>query len=176
MKDKKVLRKEIVEKRKKISNKEKLDNLIKNNLLKNEVILKSQNILVYLSKEYEVDTYKIIEELFKINKNIYAPRVIDNTMEFYKLENLDNIKLGKYNIYEPTSNIKFKNNVSSCMIVPGLLFDKSNNRLGYGGGYYDKYLSNLDIYKIGICYSCFLINKIDTENHDIKMDLVITER
>ena len=174
--DKNVLRKDVINKRKEIKNKEKLDSLIRNNLLKNKIVLNATDILVYLSKEDEVDTYKLIKELFKLNKNIYAPRVIDNYMEFYKLDSLDNLKLGKFNIYEPTSNIKFKNNVSSCMIVPGLLFDKSNNRLGYGGGYYDKYLSNLDIYKIGICYSCFLINKIDTENHDIKMDLVITER
>ena len=64
---------------------------------------------------------------------------------------------------------------NSVIIVPGLMFDKELNRLGYGKGYYDKYLKSKNIYKIGLCYSCNLIDSLEIEEHDIKMDLVITE-
>jgi len=170
------LRKYVKEKRKIIKDKDYLDNIIKNKLLQNEYIKNSQDILVYLSKELEVDTFKLINELLKLGKNIYAPCVIDSKLEFYKLSSLEDIKLSSFNIYEPIGRIKYNFNKSSCIIVPGLLFDKNNNRLGYGGGYYDRFLSNLDIYKIGVCYSEFLTDTIEVEEHDIKMDIVITER
>ena len=72
--------------------------------------------------------------------------------------------------------LEYQYNTNSCIIVPGLLFDKNNNRLGYGGGYYDRFLANNNIYKIGICFSNFLVDKIIIDKNDIKMDEVITER
>ena len=170
------LRKNAILKRKEIQNKKYLDERIKIKLLKNQYVKNSKNILVYLSKKYEVDTFSFIEELLKLNKNVYTPRVVGNEIKFYKLENLSSIRIGKFDIYESTSNIEYNYNNSSCIIVPGLLFDKNNNRLGYGGGYYDRFLSNIDIYKIGVCYKCFLVDYIKCKNHDIKMDIVLTER
>ena len=169
------LRKEVKEKRKEIANKKELDERIKSNLLKNKYINECENILIYLSKKDEVDTFNIIKELLKLGKNVYVPKILGKEMKFYKLTDLSILKLGKFNVYEPISNIEFIYNKSSCIIVPGLLFDKNSNRLGYGGGYYDKFLSDLDIYKIGICYNNFLVDNINSEKHYIKMDLVLTE-
>ena len=55
------------------------------------------------------------------------------------------------------------------------MFDNQNNRLGYGGGYYDKYLQNKNLYKIGICFKEFLIDKLVVSKHDVKMNLIITD-
>ena len=172
------LRKYVLNKRKYISRKEKKDEIIKNKLLNTTYIKNSKDILIYVSKEFEVDTISLINELLRLEKNVYVPKINNKTMTFYKLNSLSELKLGYFNILEPTSNTKYLENICNnrCIIVPGLMFDKFNNRLGYGGGYYDKFLSNNDIFKIGICYSEFKVEKISVLNHDIKMDLVITER
>ena len=159
-----------------IKDKELKEEIIRKKILNHPKVKNSQNILIYISIDNEVSTIKLIEELFKLNKNIYAPRIVDKEIEFYKFMNFSELKKAKYNILEPTKNIKYNNTLNSVIIVPALLFDKNNNRLGYGGGYYDRFLKNKNIYKIGICFSEFLIDKIDVLEHDIKMDEVITER
>ncbi len=162
--------------RKKISNKKDLETKIRNNILNNSKVLDSNNILIYISKDLEVDTKILIKDLWNLNKNIYVPKVENNIINFYKINSFKDLVIGSYNILEPITNIKYKYNKNDCIIVPGLLFDKKNNRLGYGGGYYDKYLSDKKLYKIGICFSTFLVDKLITDKYDIKMDEVITER
>ncbi len=172
---KKSLRKYAKFLRQEINNKEKKERIITQKLLKLEQIKKSKNILVYISLKDEVSTEKLIKELLKENKNVYAPKIVNKTMDFYRITSLNELEYGKYNILEPTSKIKYKNDDHSSIIVPGLLFDKENNRLGYGCGYYDRFLENNNIYKIGICFKDFLVDKIETNEYDIKMDEVITE-
>lgn len=162
--------------RKNIKNKELLEEKIKNNVLNNKKVLKSKDILIYISKNEKIDTKKIIKELWKLNKNIYVPKVEGNIINFYLLKSFNDLELGIFNILEPITNIKYKDNKISCIIVPGLLFDKNNNRLGYGRGYYDKYLENKNIYKIGLCFSTLIVDKITIDKNDIKMDEIITER
>ena len=173
---KNILRKDVKLKRKEIINKKELDEMIKNKLLNHEYIINSQNILIYISMNLEVDTINLIKELFKLKKNLYAPRIEGDVIKFYKFNSLDELKINKFKILEPISNIEIKSYKNCLIIVPGLLFDKNNNRLGYGGGYYDRFLSNLDIYKIGVCYSEFLIDFLEVFEHDIKMNIVVTER
>lgn len=169
------LRKEVIERRKSILNKELLDEIIKDKLLNSKKVINNQDILVYISMKDEVDTLNLINELFKLKKNLYAPRIEGDVIKFYKFNSLEELKINKFKILEPTSNIEIKSYQDSLIIVPGLLFDQNNNRLGYGCGYYDKFLSNKSIYKIGICYSCFLVDNLPVDSHDIKMDEVITE-
>ncbi len=163
------------EKRKFIKDKKIKENIITKKLLSNEKIINSNNILVYISMSDEVSTKNFIEELLKLKKNIYAPRVLEKQIKFYKINSLEEFELSSLGINEPISNIEYVDNNNSVCIVPGLMFDKYNNRLGYGGGYYDKYLSEHNIYKIGICFSDFLVNNINVDDYDIKMDEVITE-
>ena len=169
------LRKQVLKKRLNIINKQSKEKIITERLLNNEKIINSQNILVYLSLANEVSTESLINNLYKLNKNIYAPKVVDKNIKFYKLNKDDKLLKGKYGIMEPTSNKELKSYENSVVIVPGLMFDKSGNRLGYGGGYYDRFLENKNIYKIGICFKEFLVGKLKSLNHDIKMDLIITD-
>ena len=162
--------------RKNIKDKEILEDKIKNNVLNNKKILESKDILIYISLKDEVNTKIIIEELWKLKKNIYVPKVENNILNFYLINSFNDLKIGVFNILEPITNIKYNDNKDSCIIVPGLLFDKDNNRLGYGGGYYDRFLENNNIYKIGICFSTMIVDKIIFNEKDIKMDEIITER
>lgn len=162
--------------RKKIINKKDLESKIRNYILNNNKVLESNNILIYISKDLEVDTKVLINDLWKLNKNIYVPKVENNIINFYNINSFNDLVIGSYNILEPITNIKYKYNKNDCIIVPGLLFDKNNNRLGYGGGYYDRFLKDNNLYKIGICFSHFIIDKLPNEKYDIKMDEVITER
>lgn len=162
--------------RKSIENKEVNELIITKKILCSKNVEMNKNILVYISKDNEVSTIKLIKELLKLKKNVYAPRILNNNMEFYRLNSLEDLRLGNFNILEPNSSEKFNNKENGCVIVPGLLFDKDNNRLGYGCGYFDKYLKKYNkLYKIGVCFSTFLVDKIITSEFDIKMDEVITE-
>ena len=159
-------------KRKGIVNKQAKDLQITKNILNNPLVLKSRNILVYLSTPLEVDTLKLISKLK--DKNIYAPRIENKEINFYKLD-LNNLKMNKYHILEPLGSDKITNFQDTVILVPGLLFDQTGNRLGYGGGYYDKFLYDKSLFKIGVCYQEMLIPSLEVEEHDIKMDIIITE-
>ena len=125
--------------------------------------------------------------IFKANKKIAVPRCLDldnePTMDFYFISNLSEVSIGRFNIREPKilKNNIFDNNIilnkKVVMLVPGLVFDKKGYRVGYGKGYYDRYLSRLKnkILKIGLCYDFCLINKINTDNNDIPVDILVTE-
>ena len=173
---KKSLRNYALSLRKELINKKDLETKIINNVLNNKKVLEANNILIYVSLDMEVDTKELINKLWKLNKNIYVPKVEENIINFYKINSFGNLVIGSFGVLEPITNIIYKDDNNSCCIIPGLLFDKNNNRLGYGKGYYDKFLENRNIYKIGICFSKFLVDSLVTDKYDIKMDEVITER
>ena len=175
MDSKNVLRSISKNKRKNILNKEFKEKIITTKILKDKKVINTKNILIYVSMKEEVSTKILIEELLKLKKNIFVPKVIGKEIKFYKIESLMELKISNLGILEPVGEIQYKGSKDAVCIVPGLLFDKFNNRLGYGGGYYDKFLSENEVYKIGICFKEFLIDKINVDKHDIKMNKVITE-
>jgi len=136
---------------------------------------------IYYPTNYEVNTLKLIE-LIKNKKNISILLPVTNSkkmMFFVKWNFLDILKVNKYGILEPTENKKqFVPHVS---LVPLLAFDKGNFRLGYGKGYYDKYLNkylrlNKNITTIGVAFSFQKYNKLPTSNFDVKLNYILTEK
>ena len=172
--DKKELRKKYIDVRHHIIDKDKKSLIIKDKLL--SILDKYDSIGIYVSMDDEVSTGGIIEELLKSGKTILVPKVVDFNIHFYQIHSLNELSMSnsKYHIREPISNNIYKQPISA-MIIPGIVFDASNNRLGFGGGYYDKYLATYSGYKIGICFKEQLIDKIHTDEWDIKMDIVITD-
>ena len=83
-------------------------------------------------------------------------------------------KKGKLGVMEPIGNIYLGN--IDLIIVPGISFDKELNRLGFGKGYYDKFLSENNIFKVGICFEKQIVSKLPVDSYDVKMDLVITDK
>lgn len=181
--DKKTLRKEMIQKRDNLDFKIKSlkDLAIKENLMNLEQFKKANNIFIYIGYGSEIDTYKYIKEFLSMGKNIYVPKtnIEEKTMEAVQINSLDNLVKDKYGILEPNS---FENKIDKdkidLVILPGVVFDRQGGRIGYGGGYYDKYLMNMDkgIFKVALCYEFQLIDEVPSEPHDIKADFIITEK
>ncbi len=171
---KEFLRKKYKEKRDNIKNKVTKDNLIYQKVINNKDILSSKTLLIYISINSEVDTIKIIN-YFLNTKNIAVPKVIDNNMYFCYITNLNDLTPGKYNIPEPTNENIVTDFDNAICIVPGICYDKENYRIGYGKGYYDRFLSKNKIKTIGLCYKECMIEKIDNDKYDYKIDEVITD-
>ena len=171
---KEFLRKKYKEKRDNIKNKVTKDNLIYQKVINNKDILSSKTLLIYISINSEVDTTKIIN-YFLNTKNIAVPKIIDNNMYFCYVTNLNDLTPGKYNIPEPTNENIVTDFDNAICIVPGICYDKKNYRVGYGKGYYDRFLSKNKIKTIGLCYKECMIEKIDNDKYDYKIDEVITE-
>lgn len=171
---KEFLRKKYKEKRDNIKNKVTKDNLIYQKVINNKDILSSKTLLIYISINSEVDTIKIIN-YFLNTKNIAVPKIIDNNMYFCYITNLNDLTPGKYNIPEPTNENIVTDFDNAICIVPGICYDKKNYRVGYGKGYYDKFLSKNKIKTIGLCYKECMIEKNDNDKYDYKIDEVITD-
>ena len=137
-------------------------------------------ILAYVSFSSEVDTHFLIQHALKNGKKVAVPKVFDNNeMRFFFIDSLDELKPGAYGILEPdpVSELIIDENKNYVILLPGVAFDDEKNRLGYGGGYYDRYLEKYSfIFKIMLAYELEkLDNTLPTDRHDVKPDIVITE-
>ena len=138
-------------------------------------IINASLVACYVSLPLEVDTLSIIQELLK-TKRIAVPKVLGNTMEFYEIHSLNDLKEGHFHVLEPTTNLLVKPQEIDCMLVPLVAFDERLYRVGYGKGYYDKYFaSQCDYDKIGLAFEFQKVTDIQTNEFDIPLDEIITE-
>lgn len=158
-------------------------NKILEQLLTVEEFVKSKCVSIYLSFGNEVDTFLIVEWLKQNNKSVVVPytekKEINLTPVY--IEDIDeDTTLSPFGYPEPIIERvkKAKLEEVDFVIVPGVAFDDSKNRIGYGKGYYDQYLSgfNPEIKFAGLAYDFQLLDSIPTEQHDIRMDMIITEK
>ncbi len=151
------------------------DEITKNTL---SFIDKPDVVMVYLSAFNEPETSNIINYLISENIKIVVPisNTEDNTLSLSYITDMDNLKKGAYGIYEPIMiNQAFVDEIDIALI-PGIAFSKNGDRLGFGKGYYDKFLSDFKGIKIGLCYDFQICDEIPVSSHDIKMDAIITEK
>ena len=133
----------------------------------------------YIPINFEYNCLSLLKFLEKKNYNICLPIIKKNfQMDFYKYTFLDPLKVNQLGIPEP---IKLSKKVLPDLIfVPLVGYDKNLNRLGYGGGFYDRYIAKLKknkkVFKIGFAYSFQKVKKIPINKFDIKLDLIITEK
>ena len=171
--------------RKKILKLRKRKNLNKTEIGFNSVLrvlkkekINSKIIGGYYPYNYEINPMKILEKLEKMNYQISLPKINKNSkMDFFYWSKNFPLTINKYGIPETTSNdLKYPN----ILLVPLVAFDKNFNRVGYGGGFYDRYIKKLKkrkkIITIGLAYSFQKVKKIPINNFDIKLDYVITEK
>lgn len=149
-------------------------NAIVNHIERCDIFQKAESIFLFNSLEYEPQMQRLIQKSLDMGKRVYLPTLVFD--EMYPVEVFENTKyyLGKYNISEPFGDIYFGD--IDITVMPLTAFDKDLNRIGKGGGYYDKYLSNHHTYKMGVGYSVLEIDKIYTLNYDVKLDAVVTEK
>lgn len=153
---------------------QKFDAAIYNNIVHLPQLKSAENILCYISTEIEVGTRQLISTLINEGKNVFAPRCKGKEMSFFRLANLDDTKTGAFGISEPLGDDEITVFFETVCIVPALMFDKSGYRLGYGGGYYDRFLREYSGTSIGICYNEF-IGTVPREEHDLPVDMLVTE-
>ncbi|OYT11618.1 MAG: 5-formyltetrahydrofolate cyclo-ligase [Bacteroidetes bacterium 4572_112] len=171
---KKQLRKKIKEIKSTFSfeEKEMLSILILNNLEKDISFINSDNILAYWSMDDEVNTHSFIIK-WSNSKKIYLPVVVGTELEFRLFTSIKDMKKdAQFGIYEPTGNKLDDFSKIDFAIIPGVAFDKDNNRLGRGRAFYDRILNSISAHKAGICFDFQMVAKVPTEITDIKMDKV----
>jgi len=151
-----------------------IDRLMMQRLMQEAFFCECSRVFLYASVGDEIETRKLIETLFRQGKTIALPKCEDNgIMHFYKYEG--SLAAGRYGIPEPTGTEILCPMPNDIMIVPGMAFDEKGDRLGRGGGYYDRYLEKYRCITVGLCRNRMLQKKIPTEWNDLPVDYVITE-
>lgn len=181
MEDKKILRQKMRKMRNALTQ-EEIDirsRQITEQLLQSAMYKKCTHICVYEAFRNEVSCQYIIEQAFQDGKCVYLP-VTDEatkTMEFYEITEDTIYREGNYGIREPDLHEHLKTLQEKALILmPGLAFDRNKHRLGYGGGYYDKYLSlHKEHITVALCYNFQMVDELPYEGHDILPDYIVSE-
>lgn len=160
--------------------KEECDKLIAERFFRSTSYTNSQVILTYVSTEIEVDTHRIIQQALSDGKKVACPRCVDGTrlMNFYYINSLDELEVHSFGVLEPIPNesMLYRGAEYPVCIVPGLSFDSQGYRLGYGKGYYDRFLSEYKGWTVGFCYSECVEQKLPHGYFDRAVDRLITEK
>lgn len=174
---KKEIRKKIRALKNEISLDEKKDRsfFILNSLKGNSLYKRAKTVMLYWSMDDEVYTHDFVLEA-AISKQVILPCVKGDILELREFKGLENLVDGEgFGIPEPSGSLYTDTDSIDLIVVPGVAFDKRNNRMGRGRAYYDKLLRNTDCEKIGICFNFQLLEEVPVDEYDIKMDLVISE-
>ena len=144
----------------------------------------AKQVLLYASYGSEVSTGLLIDAALAAGKEVFLPKVLGDQMEFFRITDRAELAPGYQHILEPPGQTKRflpDASIPTLLTAPGLAFDRSGARIGYGKGFYDRYLGNIPAadrpYLVGLCFSCQLFEILDGQKpHDINMDLIVTER
>lgn len=171
-------RKELREKRASLENREYLSNMIAEGFLSSQLYREAEALLLYYSVGSEASTERIISTALCENKKVALPVCIDTDgiMEFYFINDLSDTEAGMYGIKAPKSTCeKYTEHKNSLCLVPALAFDTRGYRLGYGKGYYDRFLDKFDGVSVGICFEAMLEDILPTDKFDKRTDYLITD-
>ncbi len=172
------IRKKILNIRKKINNRNIKFSFLKIFKELKKDISKKKIIGGYYPVNFEIDILEFLNKLEIKGLQVSLPVIKkNNEMDFYTWSNKDLLKLNIYGIPEPE---QIKKVIPDILLVPLVAFDTRLYRIGYGGGYYDRYIEKFsnkkNLLKIGIAHSCQKINRVPINNYDKKLDLIITEK
>lgn len=161
--------------------KKEFDSNIRNMLFQTKEYKACETLFIYISIGGEVDTHEIINKSLALGKRVFVPKVNRNTkdMNAIQIDSInDLVEVPPFNILEPKENSKVISEDSiDLIIVPGLAFSKNGDRLGYGGGYYDKFLKhNTKSPRIALAYEFQIFDSIPIEVYDEKVSHIISER
>lgn len=154
--------------------------IITDKIVNMEVYKKSKVIFIYMDFKNEVMTIELIKKMLSENKRVAIPYTDTKNTVLIPSEiiSVDDLILNPFGYFEP-KNIEVVNIEDiDLVIVPGVVFDKNLNRIGFGKGYYDRVLNNMrsDAVKLAVAHEFQVLESIPSEEHDVKMDMVITEK
>lgn len=147
-------------------------------------ITKKNNFALYLATKNEVDTKPIINKLVTLGKNVFLPRYFESekTYFFVRFSDFRDLEVGYWGILQPKNRYPRPKGRGSrsleieVVFVPGIAFDRKGTRLGWGMGVYDRLLKDSKALKIGLAYDFQIVSTLAREEHDIKVDLVVTDK
>lgn len=151
--------------------------LLESPLYKNTAVL-----LCYSALPDEIQTNRILQQALADHKAVFLPACKDaqGAMDFYKITGAQDLHSGFFGIQEPDmeacSVFRFETAFAAVCVVPGLAFDSKGYRLGYGKGYYDRFLRRFSGVSVGLCYESFLCDALPAEEYDRPVDYIVTER
>ena len=173
-----ITRKEIKDKRAFLSPElvSRLSGEIATQLYGTEEYRSADTVCFYISANNEVDTMPMIAQALHNGKKVAAPRVRGKEMDFILFSDVAELKKGAFGILEPQGD-HIINTEDALLLMPGVAFDLHCNRIGYGGGFYDRYLAeHTTACKIALAYELQIVDTLETEQFDIKPDMIITEK
>lgn len=180
MSDKKQLRAHYKQLRKNMPLEDRLlcDQAVTDSFLESSFYKNCDELLIYVSFDIEVDTINIIKQALT-EKTVFCPRCVSGTniMQFYRIDSFDCLVSGSYGILEPSTDLPMQTQFSenAVCVVPGLSFDRSGHRLGFGKGFYDRFLCDFSGVKVGLCYDGCCCESLPHDSYDICVDHLITE-
>lgn len=175
--NKKQLRQELILKRKAIfkPDKEQADKEIALKLLSDRRFISARTVLCYISTEIEVGTQLIVSHSVAMGKTLAAPKCFGDEMRFFSINSADELEKGAFGIMEPDINCpEITDFTDSICIVPALEYNNNGYRLGYGKGYYDRFLSRYKGFSFGLIYDDF-IGEIPTDDFDKAVNATVSE-
>ncbi len=150
---------------------------ISNKLTELDCVRDAKCIMAYLAFRSEVDLKSLLEFCKEKGIRTALPRITGSgIMEAAEYADSSLLQQNKFGIYEPSNTCGIEKENIDVIVVPAVAFDEEGYRLGYGGGYYDRFLENIKAVKIGVCFDFQILNALPKEEHDIKMDVVISEK
>ena len=179
--DKPFMRRFFEEKRKILSennNKQNIDLEIQGRLLISEEYRRADTILIYAARENEIATSGIIHAALANRKTVALPVCHKGgVMTFHRIDSLSQLEPGRFGIPEPVEGCpEVIPDADTLCICPALCCEMRGYRLGWGGGFYDRYLAKYDCLKVALCYSDALIPEFEVDEYDIPMDIICTEK
>lgn len=178
------IRKEVLARRDALTEEERRQksSMIMEKVLAAESCRRAENLLVYVNYKSEVCTEELIFSALEEGKAVYCPKVNGEEMDFYRILSMRDLREGYRGIREPEAaaerlfDSKNAGTFQTMLLMPGSVFDRNRNRIGYGKGYYDKYLErNPGLKTIGVCFDCQMEDEIPFDIYDKRPDMVITE-
>ena len=133
----------------------------------------ASDYLCFYPLEKEVNLLPFYDALLKDGKHLYFPKTFGKDMEFYKVDSLDDFAEGAFHVMEPVDESQPFRGKDGICLVPGLAFSDDFHRVGYGAGFYDRYLKKINTLNIGVCFEKQMV-EIQPQSHDVDMDVIVT--
>ncbi len=161
------LRREMITKRKvlDVKNGEEFEKQIKSL----ECYRSAQTVMLYMPIKGEADVTGLLGD-----EKVFLTPVTEGD-DIYACP-VGEMQTGAFGVSEPKDRIEFDKAKIDLVLVPGVAFDKKGNRMGFGKGYYDRFLKDINAFKVGVCHSFQMVENVPHEEHDVKMDMIVTER
>lgn len=154
----------------------KMSQTIVSKIMELEEYQECKTILLYAPIMNEVDVMPLLRDAISKNKQVGCPVCLkESRMEFFEVFDESDLKPGRFGILEPAQDILIEES-EALMILPAVAYDRRKNRIGQGGGYYDRYLERYpDIYRLGVAYDFQIVDSFETDQYDRPVDLIITD-